>query len=89
MRPRVETKATENPVRLCVRCCFGLPADTGSVLGFIESKSTSTCPNMFCSRPRLDWSSLREATETSFLHEPLETCFLVLGVRLLVLPEKQ
>ena len=84
-RPKVETKATENPVRPCVLCCSGLCAE---VSGLKESKSFSTWPNMVCSRPRLDWSSLREATEDPCSSELLERHLLALVVRLLILPEK-
>lgn len=87
-RPIVETKATENPVRPCVLCCFELCADAGSVSGLKESKSASTWPNMVCSRPRLDWSPLREATEEPSSSELLETHFLLLVVRLLILSKK-
>lgn len=83
-RPRVETKATENPVRPCFLCCFWLCAEAGSVSGLRVSKSASTWPNMACSRPRLEWSPLREATEEPFSSELWETHFLVvLLVRLL------
>lgn len=79
-RPSVETKATENPVRLCVLCFLGLCADVGAVSGLSASKSDSTWPNMACSRPRLDWSPLREATEEPSSSEPWETHFLPLLV---------
>ncbi len=86
-RPRVETRATENPVRPCVLCCLWLWADAGSVSGPRVSKSASTWPNMACSRPRLDWSPLREVTEEPSSSELWETHFLVLLVRPLILPE--
>lgn len=88
IRPRVETKATENPVRPCFVCAFWL-FDAGSVSGCRVSKSASTWPNMACSSPRLDWSPLRDATEEPFSSRLGETHFLVvLMVRLLILPEK-
>lgn len=88
-RPRVETKATENPVRPCFMCRFWLCAEAGSVSGLRVSKSASTWPNMACSRPRLEWSPLREATEEPFSSELWERHFLVvLLVRLLILSEK-
>lgn len=79
-RPSVETKATENPVRLCVLCFLGLCADVAAVSGLSATKSSSTWPNMACSRPRLDWSPLREATGEPSSSEPWEPHFLALLV---------
>ena len=68
-RPRVETSATEKPVRPWVlgggpASEEGWPSLCGS-WGPIESKSSSTRPSMSCSRSRLDRVPLREMADPS------------------------
>lgn len=83
-RAIVLIRATENPVRPCVLCSSGLCAFSGAESGPRLSSSASTWPNMVCSRPRVDWSPLRNATEEPFTSEIWETDFLFLLVPLLV-----
>jgi len=69
-RPRVETRATENPVRPCVLAgCSAAPVEgwpapslSGS-WGPRESRSASTRASMACSMSRLDRFPPRESTD--------------------------
>lgn len=87
-RPRVETKATENPVRPCFACVLWL-FGADSVSWTTVSNSASTWLNMSCSSWRLLWSPLRDETDEPVNSELWETrVLLILRGSPWIFPEK-